>query len=253
MGDFLRNARRQHELTSALDLGCGVGYFSKHLFDLNFQVVAVDGREENVAEARARYPAITFVTRNAEDPRLPEIGSFDFVACIGLLYHLENPFRAIRNLHALTGKILLIETMCVPKAQATMYLLDEGIAEDQGLNYVAFYPSQSCLVKMLYRAGFPFVYRFQRLPLDRLYTASAWQKRQRTFLVASKSALTVDNIVLAKEPHWPVSGPSDPWATLLSRLKGQLFQLRVFLSRLAKPSRARADSASSRSGDVGVK
>ena len=249
--EFLEAVRKQIDLSSAVDVGCGVGDFSKFLSGMGIKVVAVDGRQENVTEGKRRHPEITFLTANAEDLPLAEMSTFDLVFCFGLLYHLENPFRAIRQLHALTNKILLIETMFVPGSEPTMSLLDEGISENQGLNYVAFYPSESCLVKMLYRAGFPFVYRFERLPADQLYTASAWRKRMRTLLVASKTALTVDNLVLAKDLHRPVPGPSDPWATLLSRLQGQLFQLYVFLSRLMRPRRERADSASS--SDVGVK
>jgi len=249
--EFLEAVRKQMDLSSAVDVGCGVGDFSKFLSGMGFQVVAVDGRQENVIEGRKRHPGVTFLTANVEDLPLSEMSTFDLVFCFGLLYHLENPFRAIRKLHFLTNKILLIESMCVPDSEPTMSLLDEGISENQGLNYVAFYPSESCLVKMLYRAGFPFVYRFERLPADQLYTASAWQKKMRTLLVASKMVLTVENLVLAKDLLRPVPGPSDPWTTLLSRLKGRLFQVRVFLSHFVKPHRGRADSASS--GDTGVK
>ena len=43
---------------------------------------------------------------NVEDPQVRELGASDLVLCPGLLYHLENPFQAIRNLHALTARIL---------------------------------------------------------------------------------------------------------------------------------------------------
>src|SRR5260370_2119845 len=189
---FVGGARKEIELVSALDVGCGVGYFSKLLLEMGFRVVGVDGRQENANRWKSRSPEITFLKKNVEDAVLAEMGTFDLVLSVGLLYRLENPFRAIRNLHVLTGKILLIETMCVPNEQPTMHLLDEGIAEDQGLNYVAFYPSESCLVKMLYRAGFPFVYRFEQLPADELYTASVWRKRLRTYLAATTNPLKVD-------------------------------------------------------------
>ena len=66
--------------------------------------------------------------------------------------------------------------MCVPNSKPMMDLLDEGTVENQGLNYVAFYPSESCLVKMLYRTGFPFVYRFKRLPEDKQFSSSLCAK-----------------------------------------------------------------------------
>src|SRR5438309_334198 len=96
--EFLQAVRRQTGLSSALDVGCGVGEFSKFLSDLDFRVVGVDGREENAREARRRYPHISFRTENVEELLLADLGIFDLVLCFGLLYHLENPFRAIRKL-----------------------------------------------------------------------------------------------------------------------------------------------------------
>jgi SAM-dependent methyltransferase len=238
--EFLSAVRQEMELATALDVGCGVGYFSKFLLDLGFQVVAVDGREENVTEAKKRYPEITFLARNVEDPTLPGIGNFDFVLNVGLLYHLENPFRAIRNFHSLTGKLLLVESMCVPGIDASLQLLDEAPADNQGLSYVALYPTESCLVKMLYRAGFPFVYRFKRLPDDKQFTTTLWRKRSRTFLVASKVSLKAPSLLLAEEPAAVSFGPYDPWNTKVSRTldlwKTRLFRLRVFAARFLKPA-----------------
>lgn len=228
--EFLGALRQQIELCSALDIGCGVGYFSKFLSELNLRVVAVDGREGNVAEGKARYPEITFLTRDAEDPTLREIGTFDLVLCVGLLYHLENPFRAIRSLHSLTGKILIIESMCAPGSNPGLQLVDEGEAEDQGLNYVAFYPTESCLAKMLYRSGFPFVYDVERLPDHPLFRASLWRRRQRTILAASKCPLTVTGLKLVQD----VRGSWEILLTPRERLKVRLERLLGLLRRAGR-------------------
>jgi len=216
--DFLAEIRTQAALQSALDIGCGVGHLSKFLDELGFEVVAVDGREDNTVEARKRYPDITFVTADAEK-MTNEVEPCDLVLCAGLLYHLENPFRVIRNLHTLTRNILLVEGMCTPGQGATMELLDEAALKDQGLDFVAFYPTEECLVKMLYRSGFPFVYLFQRLPDHPLYRQSIRRKRERTMLVASKLPLTLPNLTLAQEPVRSVIGLFDPWTTSLMRTR----------------------------------
>jgi SAM-dependent methyltransferase len=244
MGSFLRNVQKQYELRTALDLGCGVGYFSNYLRTFGFEVVAVDGREENAAEARRRHPEIEVLCRDIEDSQVADLGVFDFVACIGLLYHLENPFRAIRNIFALTGKVLLIETMSSPHRNATMDLLDEGVGEDQALQYVAFYPSEACFVKMLYRAGYPFVYRFRELPNDALFRTTLVRKRQRTFLTASKMPLSAPNLVLAREQLRLVGGDLDPWTTRLSRPWRALFQVRVVAAKILRPARGPAGEKS---------
>ncbi len=146
-------------LATALDVGCGVGFFSKMLAEMQFSVAAFDGRAENVAEARRRFPTIPFEAADIQDSAVRTLGSFDLVLCFGLLYHVENPFSAIRNLRALTGKCLLVESMCIPGERSELLLREEPCVDDQSLTDMACYPSESILVKMLYRAGFTKVYR----------------------------------------------------------------------------------------------
>ncbi len=204
--DLLATLRNQVRLETAADIGCGVGEFSAFLRDLGFQVVAVDGRGENVEEARKRFPDIEFRLFNAEDESLQQLGVFDLVLCVGLLYHLENPFRAIRNLHDLTGNLALVEGMSAPTSRPVMELQDEGSVENESLNRVAFYPSESCLVKMFYRAGFSYVYRFSRLPDHELYIDTLCRKRARTILAVSRVPLRSSYLQLAQEPmNWAAS------------------------------------------------
>lgn len=235
---FIGALRERTKLTSVLDVGCGVGYFSEFLARMHFQVLALDGREENVTEASNRHPGIRFLVQDVEDKSIAELGAFDLVLCLGLLYHLENPFRAIRNLFSVTGKVLLVESMYVPGAQPMMDLLDEAAAPNQGMNYVAFYPSELCLIKMLYRSGFQFVYRFAQLPPGEQYRATRYRKQSRTFLVGSKISLDVSNLVLAPEPFRPHYGDTDPWSTRLARAReycaARILNLRVFVARLLR-------------------
>ncbi len=101
-------------LRNALDAGCGVGFFAQTLTELGLETRGFDGRFENVVEARKRFPQIAFERGDIESAEIAALGTFDLVLCFGLLYHLENPMRAIRHLRALTGQGLLIESMCVP-------------------------------------------------------------------------------------------------------------------------------------------
>jgi SAM-dependent methyltransferase len=225
--------REQTDLVSTLDVGCGVGYFSKFLLDMGFRVVAVDGREENVQEGERRYPQVDFLVRNAEELDVAELGAFDFVLCVGLLYHLENPFRAIRRLYSLTCKVLVVESMCAPGIQPCLQLVDESTSEDQGLTYVAFYPTESCLVKMLYRAGFVSVYGFENLPEHPLFQASLWKGKERTMLVASRIKLQAPGLVLLPDVPGSWETLSTPREKLRQRLEPLSGFLRKFRAQIA--------------------
>ncbi len=67
--EFLRAViapwKSELDLHTALDLGCGVGYFSAMLKNAGLQVTAVDGRAENIAEARSRHTGIDFRVADA--------------------------------------------------------------------------------------------------------------------------------------------------------------------------------------------
>lgn len=210
VADFLAAARTEANIETAIDVGCAIGDFSSFLEEKGLRAMGVDGRPENVEEARRRFPGIEFRVFDAEDARVKDLGAFDLLLCFGLLYHLENPFRVVRNLCAMTTKIALIESMCPPGARPVLELQDEGDGEDQSLNLVAFYPSEPCLVKMLYRAGFPYVYRFSRLPEHELYFNTPSRKRVRTMLAASKLALACPLLTLASEAR-NAHGPMDLW------------------------------------------
>lgn len=195
-------------LCTAVDAGCGVGFFSKVLTECGLNVCGFDGRSENIEEARRRFPEIPFEQGNVEAPSTLELGRFDLVLCFGLLYHLENPLRAVRNLRELTGKCLLLESMCLPDDKPSMLLRDEPKEVDQGLADVACYPSEGSLAKMLYRAGFANVYRVIPLPDHDDFCDTAEHTRRRTVLIATAAPLDIAGFRLFPEPR----DGQDPWS-----------------------------------------
>jgi len=196
-------------LRSVLDLGCGVGHFSAALRDLGLQVTAVDAREENISEARSRIPGVDFRVADAEDPSITALGTFDLVACFGLLYHLENPLLAMRNIRALTGKLMLLESMFVEEEHPILFLQDEPPGDDQSLRSVSCYPSEGAIIKMAYRAGFPNVYRFRELPNHNDFRPLVGRSRMRTVVAASNPPMTSPLLEAAAEPK----SSRDLWTT----------------------------------------
>jgi SAM-dependent methyltransferase len=207
--EILPASVQEHGLRTALDPGCGVGYFSALLRDMGFDVSAFDARLQNVEEARRRHPGITFSIANIEDPAPQKLGQFDLVLCFGLLYHLENPMRAFRNLRALTGKLLLVESAAIPEQKPALYLRDDPEIEDQGVHCFAAYPTEGALHKMAYRSGFSYVARFASLPDHGDPRPTVGCRRFRTMLAASMTPLGAPHFVPVEEPQ----NPPDPWIT----------------------------------------
>lgn len=208
---ILKTLRPALGLSNAVDVGCGVGFFSQTLAECGLNVCGFDVREENVEEARRRYPGIPFEWADIEDRGISQLGRFDLVLCFGLLYHLENPLQAIRNLRAITEKCLLLETMCVPEERCTLLLRQEPRQDDQSLAEMAFCPSKKSLVKMLYRTGFAKVYRVTLLPDHDDFRETREHAQRRTVLLASLVPIDVGGFRLLLEPQ----GTEDPWAKTL--------------------------------------
>ncbi|MCC6262540.1 MAG: methyltransferase domain-containing protein [Bryobacterales bacterium] len=111
----------------AVDVGCHEGYYALALRGMGVaDVLGIDYREENLRRARfvaeqQRVSALRYLQADVEELNPASLGAFDLTLCFGLLYHLENPMRVLRRLHALTGEMLLLETQVVAEV--------EGVAE----------------------------------------------------------------------------------------------------------------------------
>jgi SAM-dependent methyltransferase len=117
-----------------LDVGCGVGNFVDFYRSQGCEVVALDGRAENIAELRCRHPDIRAVRGDIESFDLRKLGRFDVVHCLGLLYHLENPLAALRNIYRICDRVLVLETMVVDSRLPVLVLADETKTVSQALN-----------------------------------------------------------------------------------------------------------------------
>jgi trans-aconitate methyltransferase len=199
----LRAAGRE-PLSTCLDIGCGPGWFSDRLCRWGLSVHGLEGRPELIAEARRRVPAATFDLADIESDSVPgRFEAADLVFCFGLIYHTENPFRAVRNLHALTRGSLLVESILVPGPAASFHLQDEGANETQGLTYHSLVPSRASLAKMLQCAGFGYVYEYGGEVDHDDFRETETMNRRRGIFLARSAPLPGDDLRLVP----PVAAP----------------------------------------------
>jgi SAM-dependent methyltransferase len=140
-----------------LEVGAGVGHLTQFFVERDCSVVVTDARTENVDELRRRLPDVDASEADVEES-LEHLGSFDVVFCYGLLYHLESPLRALRNMAAVCEDLLLIETMVCDARLSVLRLEDETTSVNQALRGLAHRPSPSYLALALNRVGFDHVY-----------------------------------------------------------------------------------------------
>ena len=202
-------------LENAYDVGCGPGWFTEKLLELDVDVTGLEVRPELLAEARRRVPGATFLEFNADHPLAPQsFPAADLVFCFGLLYHLENPFNAIRSLRALTRRFCLIESIMVPEDQPIVWLVEESSNTNQGFTHFALIPSRTALVKMLYAAGFEHVYEFQGEVGHPDFVESGMHYKRRRILLASHQALALTGLTWLAEPNTPKYQHAKPHPTV---------------------------------------
>lgn len=189
---------------TCLDAGCGPGWFASRLVSRGLNVYGVDGRDDLLDIARKRAPEAEFSKVNIENKAdTHNLPICDLVLCFGLLYHLENPFAAIRNLRRCAGKHMLIETQVTSDLNPTFQLVSEGENETQGLTFHAVIPSRSSMIKMLYLAGFSSVQRYNGVVDHPDFADTTHRRRRREVFVAGITPISHPDLVSEIEPQTP--------------------------------------------------
>ncbi|MBG80791.1 MAG: hypothetical protein CMJ39_08815 [Phycisphaerae bacterium] len=170
---------------SALDVGCHEGYFSFMLSGLGVpRIHGADLRGESLAKARqlaeiADRSGMEWTQCNCEALDQHVTGTFELCLCVGLIYHLENPIRCLRQIADRCGEMLVVETQvcdeiegetewgrqeCKMPYQGGFALIDETCFDDNpetGATPLALCPSPGALKTILKALGFPRVETIQ--------------------------------------------------------------------------------------------
>jgi tRNA (mo5U34)-methyltransferase len=99
----------------ALDLGTRDGFFAFELERRGAEVVAVDYLAMTdsgfAVAADLLQSRVTYLQRNLYGLSAAELGTFDLVLFLGLLYHLTDPLGALRIVRSLTRRRMYLETL----------------------------------------------------------------------------------------------------------------------------------------------
>ena len=105
---------------SALDLASHQGWFALKMAQAGFSpVLGIDARESHVSDSQLisdiyDLEDLTFQQGDIHAQDTGQLGQYDVVLMLGLLYHLENPIGALRTCRELCSNLCIIETQIVP-------------------------------------------------------------------------------------------------------------------------------------------
>lgn len=208
---YLRhNQRRQEHLASlgltlndrtVLEVGAGIGDHTSFFLDRGCTVVATEGRPENLALLRQRYPDLPSAVLDLDNPDPSFSETAEIVYCYGTLYHLSRPAEAIEYLAARATDMMLLETCVSPGTDERLNLVEEDVDNpSQALRGRGCRPTRPW-VKSRLAEFFPHVYMTTTQPWHEEFPL-AWsfqpdERLVRSVFVASRQPL--GSPVLTKE------------------------------------------------------
>jgi SAM-dependent methyltransferase len=237
-----------------LDLACEEGAFGIELARQGAEVVAIEGREGNVARARFAAEALGLDSYavsqgDVRHVKLESHGRFDVVLSIGILYHLDAPdlFEHVHDLGRLNRRFLFLSTVVSRFGERAREfgghryagsVVDEhpaGAGESQRAanlrasldNPVSFWLTPPSLFNLLADAGFSSVLEV-RMPRER--------REHSPGSIVNVVAFRGGRVEIPRSPHveydpparWPERGrePVHPAQSLRSRLGQELRRIR---------------------------
>ena len=177
---------------STLDIGCSSGYYSFFLSRAGAgPVLGIDARPEHQDQFRLlhhmlKLPAsCRYETADMENgmENLPD--SYDLVLAQGVMYHVYDHPRFIRNLYRLTRRILVLEGACSGCSDNLCAAVMEDTANLRAsIHGPVIFPSLSWMIELLRWVGFKEVL-YVNLP-DGVKDTWGFDRLERAMLVALK-------------------------------------------------------------------
>ncbi len=143
----------------ALDIGACDGFFSLMLQRAGAEVTAVDYKPKTMSGFQVMEElngvSIPHLNCNLFDLPTHDLGKFDVVLFLGVLYHLPDPYRGLSIIADLCDGKLYIETAATSLPETDLPIMrfyPNGALNNDPTNFWA--PNRSCLEEMVRDTGF---------------------------------------------------------------------------------------------------
>jgi SAM-dependent methyltransferase len=183
-----------------LDLGCNAGFWSLAAIAAGCDFVCgIDGRKMHVEQANLVFEAnevdrtrYSFLERDLFKIDLAELGSFDIVLCLGLLYHVNRPIELLERIWRSNTDLLVIDTSLHPGNEPLLHLQHDSLADPRSAveSSLVFFPTIAAVIEMV--RGFGYHGLVLRPAFDDYTGAEDFREgTRRAFLCAKKTGLSL--------------------------------------------------------------
>ncbi len=123
------------------DLGCLEGGFALAMAQRGMNVIAIEARQTNLNKSllikeHFDLPNLEFRRDDVKNFTREKYGRFDIVLALGILYHLDEPTKWMRQVAAATEGLLIIDSHFAPSHDAGLRLLDKRLAKPGRLRQI---------------------------------------------------------------------------------------------------------------------
>jgi tRNA (mo5U34)-methyltransferase len=182
-----------------LDLGCNQGFWSLAAIENGCDyLLGIDGRQTHIEQARFVFEVkgvaedrYDFRCANIFDVLNEDLGKFDIVLCLGLMYHISKHMTLLEHISAINTDLLVIDTDLSLLKTSALQIRKESLNNPvNAIDYeLVFHPTKTALLDMVHQ----FNYRTVVLrPSFSDYTGAALYKNgaRRAFICAKRTVLT---------------------------------------------------------------
>ena len=141
------------ENLKVLELSAGHANIGKFFCVLGADVTCTDGRPEHLEWIQNQFPSIETRTIDLEKP-YPELSKFDVVLHFGVLYHLSDPIKHLKDFlvkQEFDHLFLETEVSNYPDANFVLRIAESGY--DQGISKVGGRPTSRAIEQVLTESG----------------------------------------------------------------------------------------------------
>lgn len=143
---------------TVLDIGCNNGFFSFECEKRGAKVLAIERPNALKSDILGFKTAKRILNSNVEfkfldiyDEKIKNLGKFDIVLALGLLYHLKSPYIALEIIRNLVKEYAIIETAFLLDSDEAMM---EFVPAPHKNDHCCWYPTKNTLKLMAEDVGF---------------------------------------------------------------------------------------------------